>query len=145
EGHLQSRPMILQELDESGDLWFITSLPSEKTLAIELEENINLAFSDPDSQNFVSISGIAEVIQDTARAEELWTPMAQAWFPKGPKDPELALLLVQVLSAEFWDSPASSVGQIYGLAKSLLTGKPPVEVGDHGRTKSFQPTTDQRH
>lgn len=138
EGHLQSRPMMLQELDEGGDLWFIASLPSQKTLAIELEENVNLTFTDPENKNFVSISGIAEVIQDATRAHELWTPMAQSWFPKGPQDPEMALLRVQVLSAEYWDSPVSSVVQIYDLAKSILTGKRYEKSDAHGQTETLR-------
>ncbi len=139
EGRLQSRPMMLQEIDEAGDLWFFTSIQSGKTLSIELEENVNLAFASTAKDDYVSVAGIAEVIQNSIRAQELWSVAAKAWFPKGPTDPELALLRVRVISAEYWDSPSASVVQVFGLAKAILTGKKYKNPGENARTANFVP------
>ena len=44
---------------------------------------------------------------------------------QGLDDPDLALLKIEVMGAEYWDSPSSAVMHAYGLAKAVLTGRPP--------------------
>ena len=41
---------------------------------------MNVSFSDPGHQNYVSICGRAEVNRDKAKAKELWNPYLKAWF-----------------------------------------------------------------
>ncbi len=41
---------------------------------------MNVSFSDPPHQSYVSISGRAEVIQDKTKAKELWNPYLKAWL-----------------------------------------------------------------
>ena len=60
--------------------------------------------------------------EDRAKVKELWTAPLKAWFPKGPEDPNIALLRVDVSGAEYWDAPGSAVMRSYGLAKALTTG-----------------------
>lgn len=122
DGELHSRPMAMQEIDFDGELWFFAKKNSGKVLSIEKDSHVNLAFSHPDKQRFVSIAGSASMISDKKKAKELWSPMYQAWFPKGVDDPDLCLLQVHVHSAQYWDSP-SSMTHILAFAKALLSGK----------------------
>ncbi len=41
---------------------------------------MNVSFSDPPHQSYVSISGRGEIVQDKAKAKELWNPYLKAWF-----------------------------------------------------------------
>jgi hypothetical protein len=43
----------------------------------------------------------------------------------GPDDPNVCVLRVQPLTAEFWDGPASAAVTAFEFAKARLTGKPP--------------------
>ncbi len=52
--HAQQRPMWNNDADENGDLWFFTKLHSPKTARSARTTQINLAYSDPSSQNYVS-------------------------------------------------------------------------------------------
>ena len=124
DGSLHSRPMAtqLKKLDRS--LWFFTALDSGKSQEIAKESAVNVSYADPKSNRYVSVSGRAKVVRDRKKAEELWTPLVKAWFPKGLDDPELALLQVTIDQAEFWDAPAGKTVALFGLAKSLLTGRP---------------------
>lgn len=132
EGRLRSRPMVTQQVDiEDAEIWFFTADDAPKVNEIFHEQQVGLAYSCPEKQTYVSISGRAYVIRDPARAKELWTPLAKAWFPQGPSDPRLALLRVEVEQAEYWDSPSSKMVQLYALAKSAITGKPPAELGEN--------------
>ena len=41
---------------------------------------MNVSFSDPPHQSYVSISGRAEIVQDKAKAKELWNVYLKAWY-----------------------------------------------------------------
>ncbi|WP_375464736.1 pyridoxamine 5'-phosphate oxidase family protein, partial [uncultured Methylobacterium sp.] len=66
DGTLNSRPMWNNDADADGDLWFFTKLHSPKTAEISRDNQINLAYSDPSSQTYVSVSGKAEIVRDQA-------------------------------------------------------------------------------
>ena len=134
DGKLHSRPMSTQELDENGQLWFFTSGDSRKIGEIEADNRINVAYSDPDGNTYVSVFGTAEVVKDRAKIEELWSPIYKAWFPEGLDDPKICLLKIQVEDAEYWDAPNSKIVQLVGFAKALITGKE-ADMGDHGTVK----------
>lgn len=121
-GHLRSRPMSTQQVEFDGDLWFFTSDQTHKVEEIEKDSRVNVAYSQPDENRYVSVSGTAEVVKDRAKIEELWNPIHKAWFPEGLDDPTLCLLKVSVEQAEYWDSPSSKIVQIYGFVKALATG-----------------------
>lgn len=127
DGSIYSRPMATLDMEEEnfdGRLWFFTRKDSPKVTEIESEQHINLAYADPDKQRYASVSGRGTLVQDRALMEKLWKPVFKAWFPEGLEDPEIALISVQVESAELWDSPPSKVVQLAGFVKSTLTGKP---------------------
>ncbi len=124
DGTLRSRPMATQKTPFDGTLWFFTKASSPKVEEVEKSHQVNLSYAAPDSNSFVSVSGLAVLVRDKKKAEELWNPLYKAWFPQGLEDPELALLKVHVEKAEYWDSPASTVVQIAGFVKAIATGQP---------------------
>lgn len=131
DGSLHSRPMAVQQVEFDGDLWFFTREDSPKVYEIEQEFHVNVAFSDPSAQNYVSVSGTARLVHDKAKAEELWNPALKAWFPDGLDDPQLALLQIEVKNAEYWDAPSSTIAHVAGIIKSIATGKPADDVGEN--------------
>ena len=132
EGCLRSRPMAQQQMEFDGTLWFFTELNSGKVTELERDHHVNLSYAHPGDNKYVSVSGTARVVRDTAKAKELWNPLLKAWFPGGPEDPNTGLLRVEVDKAEYWDSPSSKAVQMIGFAKAALTGKRYQETGvDH--------------
>ena len=128
-GTLRSRPMAQQPGGFDGELWFFTYDHTAKTDEITKDKHVNVAFVDPGYNRYVSLSGLASVVKDRAKAAELWNPMAKAWFPKGLDDPKLVLLRVQVTQGEYWDGPSSTIVQLYSYAKALVTGRTPTNQG----------------
>ena len=124
DGTLRSRPMQTQNKKIERFLWFFTGIDSSKSQEVAEEPLVNLSYADPKSSRYVSVSGRAKVVRDRQKAEELWTPFVKAWFPKGLEDPDLGLLRVTVDQAEYWDAPSGKTVALFGLAKSLLTGRP---------------------
>ena len=131
DGTLHSRPMWNHSADESGDLWFFTRERTPKVAELSKESEVNLAYSDPSSQNYVSVSGRAEIIREQAKVKEMWSEGLRTWFPKGPDDPDIALIRVHPSGGEYWDGPSRTFMQLYGYAKARLTGKSPTELADN--------------
>jgi general stress protein 26 len=131
DGTLHSRPMTTQQVEFDGNLWFFSGLNSEKIQELEAHPEVNVSYSAPDDQRYVSVSGRAEVSRDRGKMEELWNPMFKAWFPKGLDDPDICLLHVNVTHAEYWDSPSSKMVQLAGFIKAVVTGKRLENAGEH--------------
>ncbi|MBX2988367.1 MAG: pyridoxamine 5'-phosphate oxidase family protein [Bdellovibrionaceae bacterium] len=123
DGALRSRPMVMQERDFDGDLWFFTGKSTGKVSSIRHDDHVNLAFASPEDSRFVSVTGRATIVDDPAKAKELWKPLYKAWFPEGLQDPELMLLKISVESAEYWDSHKARMVGLVDFAKALVTGE----------------------
>ena len=133
-GHLHSRPMTIQNssLDEDSTLWFFMSRSNDAVADFEREASVNVSFSDPGDDCYVSVAGDARVVEDQDRKQQLWSPMAKAWFPGGPGDPDLALVGVKIIHADYWDVDDNKLVQLYKMAKAAVTGEPPTDMGEHG-------------
>lgn len=132
DGALISRPMAVQETEFDGDLWFFAERGSRQVEQLHLNPAVGVALSSNGA--WVSVSGTAEVVEDNAKAHELWNSAVEAWFPNGPDDPNVVLLKVHADGAEYWDSPGSRVATLLSYAKSKLTGKRP-DVGENERVE----------
>lgn len=130
---LRSRPMRAMEVKPDGDLWFFTGYHSGKSHEIEHDAHVNLSYSDPDNENYVSISGKAQVLRDQQKIDELWNPAMKTWFPNGKEDPNVGLIKVTIDKAEYWDAPNSVMVHLYGMVKAALTGERP----DAGENKKI--------
>jgi len=124
-GCLHSRPMANHQGDFDGSLWFFTWVDSAKVFEVNREHQVNLSFADPNAQNYVSVSGPANLVRDKDKIRQLWSEYLATWFPKGVDDPNIALLKVDIERAEYWDSPSSTMIHAFGYVKSKLTGEPP--------------------
>ena len=136
-GHLHSRPMTTQNksLDADESLWFFMSKSSDPVADLKKDPVVNLVYADTSEDTYVSVSGTAAMIEDQAKKDQLWSKMAEAWFPGGSTDPDLALVQVQIVHANYWDVKESKVVQLYEMAKAVVTGKPPTELGEHGEVR----------
>ena len=125
--------MSTQEFEFDGDLWFFTSDKTHKAAEIKADNRVNVAYSKPDDNTYVSVSGRGEIVKNKAKIEELWSPILKAWFPDGLDDPSLCLLKVAVEQAEYWDAPSSKLVQLFGFVKALATG----QEADYGENEKM--------
>ena len=72
---------------------------------------------------WVSLTGLATVVNDPAKKKELWNSAVEAWFPQGPEDPSVVLLKVDGNSAEYWDSPGGRLATAFSFVKAKATGE----------------------
>lgn len=123
DGQHIGRPMAVQQVEPNGDLWFFTSKSSRKAQHIQANPQVGVTFSDNKDGTWISVSGNAVLVEDKAKAEELWNPLLKAWFSDGVESPDLVLLKVQSEGAEYWDSPSSKVVTLFSMVKGAVTGK----------------------
>lgn len=140
-GHLHSRPMTTQNRDMDADmdkhpvLWFFMSRKGDPVADLASEAAVNLSYADTSKDRYVSVSGTARIADDPAMKQALWSKMAQAWFPGGVDDPDLALVGVTVAHAHYWDIKESKITQLYAMAKAAVTGQPPTSLGESAEVR----------
>lgn len=133
DGMLHSAPLTTQngKDDQGSVLYFFISRASDIAHCIMRDGNVNVSYADPGDDSYVSVSGAAAIVENTAKKEALFTTFAKAWFPGGPTDPDLALLEVAIEHAEYWDVKESKMMQLAKMAKAAMTGEPPKNMGEH--------------
>jgi general stress protein 26 len=117
---LHSCPMVAQSADADGVIWFLSSSKTDKVEALHTSQRMNIAFSDPVGQRYVSVSGYCELVRDHVKSKELWKAEYKSWLPGGLDDPNLILLKVNVQQAEYWDPSRGGMVELRGFANSAL-------------------------
>ena len=123
-GGLRARPVEARPDRAAGLIFFVTDLRSGKEDEIEAEHDVGLVFIDPKDKAYLSITATAQVLQDHAKAREIWKSTDDVWWD-GPDDPNVCVLRVRPLTAELWDGPSSKAVAMYEFAKAKLTGEKP--------------------
>lgn len=136
-GYLHAWPMTTQNdrLDEDSSLWFFMSHKNEAVVDIAQDPVVNVVYADPGADSYVSVSGHAAIVDDAAKKRQLWSKLAQAWFPQGAGDPDLALVQVRMTHASYWDVKDSKVVQLFKMARAAVSGKPPSQLGEHAEVR----------
>jgi len=116
------RPMGVQEVDENGALWFISSEQSNKNDEIKEDSEVQLIFSKNSDAHFLSIYGKAAIYKDRAKIEEVWTPFAKTWF-EGKNDPNVSVIKVTPTDAYYWDTKYGKMVTLLKIAAGTITGK----------------------
>jgi general stress protein 26 len=125
DGGLRARPLEARPDREAGIIWFLTDVRSAKDHEVAAAPDIGLVFIDVGAKAYLSITGRAEILRDTARAAEIWKSTDQVWWPGGPDDPTLRVLRIEPNTAELWDGPSSLAVTAFEFAKAKVTGAKP--------------------
>lgn len=132
DNSMVSRPLQTLKLDANGDLVFFTAMDSHKVEELRANPGVNLAYSNPHKQCYVSVRGEARIDHDRPTIEELWSPVQRVFFPQGKDDPNLAVLRVHVRDAAYWESSGNFVGRALNFARAMLSDRP-ADLGEHGK------------
>jgi general stress protein 26 len=106
--HLHSCPMYRSgDINSQRAIWFFTSAHTQKAEDIKRNHQVNVSFTSPDQEQYISVSGTAELIQDRNQMQQQWQPEIQTWLPKGLEEPDLVLIKVNINKIDYWDSPST--------------------------------------
>lgn len=98
------RPMSVQEVDEEGNIWFLSAADSFKNQEIALNPQVDLYFQGSKHSDFLHLRGQATILHDQTRIEELWTFIAKTWFTEGVTDPRISVIKVVPQEGYYWDT-----------------------------------------
>ena len=119
---MNSRPMSLQECDNQGNLWFISSAESNKNFEIKEENKVQLFFMNNSNSEYLSIYGKAFIYKDKNTIEEQWSSLANAWFEEGKDDPKVTVIRVTPEETYYWDTKAGKFITMMSFVGAALTG-----------------------
>lgn len=123
ETPLQTRPMSTQKVCDQGNFWFLSSRDSNKNAEIGSGGEVQLFFSNTSDSEYLTVFGEASVSDNRTKIEELWNPIAKAWFTEGKDDPRITVIKVTPRDAFYWDTKSGKMISMIKIAASALTGK----------------------
>ncbi len=118
-GKIISRPMATQAVDKNGAIWFFSNRASNKNRQLMENATVYLMYIDHDKQQYLSLTGFANIITDDEKVKELWAPGVEVWFPEGENDPDLTLIKVMPEEGHYWDLKK---GRLTSMAERYTTG-----------------------
>lgn len=128
---LQTRPMTTQEVDDEGNFWFLSPKDSHKNYEIRSDSRVQLLFANTSASEYLTVYGTATVITDRKKIEELWSPMAKAWFHEGKDDPNVSLIKVSPEDAYYWEPKQNKMVTLFKMAAAAVAGKD-MDIGRQG-------------
>jgi general stress protein 26 len=120
EGH-ESRPLATQTIDADGTVWFMIPADSPTVSEVAADPAVDLTYAVSSKSAYLHVRGRGQTVRDPAKAKELWSPIAKAWFD-GPEDPNLALLKVTPTHGRYWDTTHGKLVSTALILTSIVTG-----------------------
>jgi general stress protein 26 len=99
-----SRPMNVRQVDDDGNLWFLSASDSHKNLELEANPSVRLYFQGSPHSDFLELNGHASISKDRSKIRELWEPILKTWFTEGIDDPRITVIKVAPTEGYYWDT-----------------------------------------
>lgn len=115
--------MAVLEVDDSGNLGFMSLKSSIKNKEINVDPFTHLLFQDSKHSGFLNIYGISEIVYDQQKIDDLWKPLLKVWFQGGKDDLKISLIKVEPTSVYYWDNKHEDVITFAKMAASVVMGK----------------------
>lgn len=120
---IKTRPMTVQEVDEQGNLWFLSASDSHTNAEIQQDPAVQLFFQGSSHSDFLTLYGKATVSTDKARIEKYWKPLLKTWFTEGKDDPRITVIKVAADSGYYWDNKHGNAVAFVKMVAGAIVGK----------------------
>lgn len=118
DGSSHSEPLMAQlDKDLVDTLFFFTG----KDNRLADGGKVMAQFVSKGHDYFACMAGTIRQDNDKAMIDKLWSKQVEAWFPDGKEDPNLALLRMDIDSAELWETDISLTGRVKMLFGGTIT------------------------
>lgn len=118
-----TRPMSVQEIDEEGNLWFLSASDSNKNQEISIDPSVQLLFQGSSYSEFLTLFGSAQIVLDKQKIKELWNPILKTWFTEGIDDPRITALKFEPHKGYYWDTKHGAAVSMIKQAAGAIMGK----------------------
>ena len=103
-----TRPMSVQQVDNEGNLWFLSADDSHKNMELAENSSVKLYFQGSEHSDFLQLDGIATISRDKEKIKELWEFVIRTWFTEGVDDPRISVIKVKPTEGYYWDTKHSN-------------------------------------
>ena len=134
DGPAETRPMSVGQVDDDGNLWFLSGKSSKKNHDIKIDPRIQLLFANTSDQEYLTVFGDATVTTDKQKIKEIWSPFAKAWFNEGVDDPDVSAIRITPRDGFYWDTKSGRMISLLKILASAVIGKT-IEEGVQGKLK----------
>lgn len=128
---LKGRPMAPKIFRDRRQIIFLFDKQSNKKAEVESCEQVCLTFSKPGT--WLSVSGRAHITSDKELIDAAWGPEFDIWMPGGKTDPNIACMEIKPDTAEFWDTTANKLTQMWEFGQAYVGMKAQPDVSDNQR------------
>ena len=129
---LQTRPMTVQSVCDQGNFWFLSANDSIHNEQIAEDSRVQLFFGNISDSEFLTVYGHASISVDRKKIDEIWSPVAKAWFTEGKEDPRITIIKVVPEEAFYWDTKNNKTISLVKIVASAIMGKAS-DVGVEGK------------
>jgi general stress protein 26 len=98
------RPMNVRQVDDAGNLWFLSANDSRKNQELTMDPSVKLYFQGSKHSDFMQLNGKATISRDQEKIQELWSPLVKTWFTEGMDDPRITVIKVTPTEGYYWDT-----------------------------------------
>jgi general stress protein 26 len=98
------RPMNVRQVDDEGNLWFLSASDSRKNQELAMDPTVKLYFQGSKHSDFMQLNGQATISRDQAKIKELWSKIVETWFTEGMDDPRVTVIKVTPTEGYYWDT-----------------------------------------
>lgn len=117
-----SIPLQTRLVDDEGSIWFIGKGREDGSPALQNKSNVTLLYQDHSRQQYLSLNGVATLVQEVAGSAELWSPIAKTWFEEAENESNLTLVKVTPEEGHYWDTRNGRCITFLKMALSAITG-----------------------
>jgi general stress protein 26 len=103
-GKSAARPMNVRQVDDQGNLWFLSPIDSHTNQQVASDPAVELYFQGSTHSDFLHLHGRASISTDRSKIEELWEPIIKTWFTEGVDDPRITVIKVAPTDGYYWDT-----------------------------------------
>lgn len=114
--------MTAQQVDDEGNIWFFSGADSDRNKDIKAHKNVQMYFSSPEKNSYLSVNAEASIVMDKSKIKELWNPLLTIWFKDGIEDENISLIKATTNTANYWDSDGGKMINFFKMIASVITG-----------------------
>jgi general stress protein 26 len=118
-----TRPMSVAKVCDQGNFWFLSDKDSTKNSELLWDDHVQLFFSNNSDSEYMTAYGRATILTDREKIDELWTPIAKAWFTEGKNDPCISVIKLSPEEAYYWDIKSGKMVSMLKILASAVAGK----------------------
>jgi|SRR5690554_6163459 len=114
-------PMYTKRVDESGNLWFLSSKDTDHSHNILQDSNCQLFYGNG-SSDFLSVYGRAELLNDRDAINSLYEKTDNSYY-NGSDDPTLRAIKFTPEQAAYWTVEGNKLVSLFKMGIAAITGQ----------------------